>query len=50
MHEPILKQLGLTEDQIAVYEALLKTGQIKASKLTQKTPYKRVLVYKLLQD
>ena len=50
MHEPILKQLGLTDDQIVVYETLLKAWVIKASALAQKTPFKRVLMYKLLDD
>lgn len=50
MHEAILKQIGLTDDEIALYETLLQTGAIKASKLAQKTPFKRVLVYKLLND
>lgn len=50
MHEALLQQIGLTDDQIILYETLLKTGPIKASKLTQKTPFKRVLIYKLLND
>lgn len=50
MYETLLQQLGLTDDQITIYETLLKTGAIKVSKLVQQTPFKRVLVYKLLND
>ncbi|HBH45901.1 MAG: hypothetical protein A2445_00245 [Candidatus Jacksonbacteria bacterium RIFOXYC2_FULL_44_29] len=50
MHESLLQTIGLTSDQIVIYETLLKIGALKARDLTLKTPYKRALVYKLLDD
>lgn len=50
MYEQSLQQAGLTPDQALIYEALLKNGPLKASKVHQKTPLKRGLVYKLLED
>lgn len=45
-----LTQAGLTEAQAVVYTALLKYGEQKAGPLTKKTPLKRGLVYKSLED
>lgn len=50
MENSPLKQLGLSENQILVYEELLKGGTQKASQIAKKTPLKRGLVYKTLED
>ncbi len=50
MYEQSLQQAGLTLDQALIYEVLLKNGPLKASKVHQKTPLKRGLVYKILED
>lgn len=50
MYEQTLIQAGLSKEQAAVYEALLKQGPQKAAKISQKTPYKRALVYKILGE
>jgi len=50
MENSSLKQLGLTENQILVYEELLKGGTQKASQVAKKTPLKRGLIYKLLEE
>ena len=46
----ILKQLGLNDNEILVYEELLKSGKQKASQISKKTPLKRGLIYKTLED
>ncbi|HMQ02015.1 MAG TPA: helix-turn-helix domain-containing protein [Candidatus Doudnabacteria bacterium] len=45
-----LSQAGLTPDQAVIYEVLLKNGPLPAGKIHQKTPFKRGLVYKLLNQ
>lgn len=50
MYEQHLTQAGLTADQATIYEILIKTGPLPAGKISQKTPLKRGLVYKLLAE
>lgn len=50
MYEKVLAQSFLTKEQAVVYSALLKAGAIPAGKLSQKTPLKRALVYKVLEQ
>jgi sugar-specific transcriptional regulator TrmB len=50
MYEKILQQALLTKDQAIVYTVLLKNGPLPAGKLTKKTPLKRSLVYKVLEQ
>lgn len=45
-----LKSLGLSDNQITVYLELLKNGDQKASAIARKTPLKRGLVYKILEE
>lgn len=45
-----LKQVGLSEAQALVFEALLKEKEIKAGKLAKYLPLKRGLIYKSLDD
>ncbi len=46
---PYLTQAGLDQDQATIYECLIKNGQLPAGKISQKTPIKRGLVYKILE-
>jgi sugar-specific transcriptional regulator TrmB len=48
--ENILKQAGLSEEQAAVYEALLDKGPQKATPLSAWTGIKRGLIYKVLEQ
>ena len=50
METNILNKLGLNDNEIIVYEELLQSGQQKASQISKKTPLKRGLVYKTLED
>lgn len=50
MYEQQLQLAGLTPDQATVYEILLKGGHSPARKIAQNSPYKRTLVYKILDD
>ncbi len=50
MEKTILEKLGLTINQVIVYEELLKDGPQKASIISKKTPLKRGLVYKTLEE
>lgn len=50
MYEKILQQALLTKDQAIIYTVLLKNGPLPAGKLTKKTPLKRSLVYKVLEQ
>jgi len=50
MYEQSLIQLGLTYTQAATYEVLLKNGPLPASKIAQKTEFKRGLTYKILEE
>lgn len=46
----VLMQAGLNGSQALIYETLLKTGPLKASSLATRTPFKRQLTYKLLEE
>lgn len=50
MYENTLTLAGLSPDQAAIYEILLKIGPGTARKIAQNAPYKRTLVYKILGD
>lgn len=50
MYEQSLIQIGLNYTQSLVYETLLKNGISSARAIIQKTPFKRGLVYKTLED
>lgn len=50
MYDDILQHTLLTKEQAIVYSALLKAGPSPAGKLYQKTPLKRSLVYKVLDQ
>jgi sugar-specific transcriptional regulator TrmB len=50
MEKNILQQLGLTENEALIYETLLQNGKQKASQIQKKTPLKRGLVYKNLEN
>jgi sugar-specific transcriptional regulator TrmB len=45
-----LVSAGLEPDQAEIYELLLKNGPLKAGKIAQKSPLKRGLVYKILDE
>ena len=49
METNTLNKLGLNDNEVIVYEELLKSGQQKASQIAQKTPLKRGLIYKTLE-
>ncbi|MFA5776966.1 MAG: helix-turn-helix domain-containing protein [Parcubacteria group bacterium] len=50
MYEQSLIQIGLNYTQSLVYEILIKNGSLSARKIVTKTPFKRGLVYKTLDD
>jgi len=50
METSILQKLNLNESEILVYETLLQNGEQSARQITLKTPLKRGLVYKTLED
>lgn len=50
MYEQQLQQSGLSANQAAIYEALLKTGLTKAAQIIKTTGLKRGLVYKTLEE
>ena len=50
MYDKILQQTLLSKEQAIVYAALVKNGPLPAGKLYQKTPLKRSLVYKVLDQ
>jgi len=49
-YAPLLVNAGLDEEQAVIYEILLKEGELPARKIYQKTPYKRGLIYKKLEE
>lgn len=49
-YSPTLVQAGLEPNQAAIYEVLIKNGSLPAGKIYQKTPLKRGLVYKVLDE
>jgi len=50
MYEQHLVQAGLSPEQAEIYEILAKNGQLSAGNINQKTPIKRGLVYKILEQ
>ncbi len=50
MYQDILKQIGLNESQIEVYNTLLQYGELPASKIALKTSLNRTNVYNVLAD
>ncbi|TAN58360.1 hypothetical protein EPN15_01360 [Patescibacteria group bacterium] len=50
MFEQVLTQAGLTENQALIYEILVKNGLMPAGAVCKKTPLKRGLVYKILDE
>lgn len=50
MFEQSLIQIGLNYYQSLVYETLLKNGPLRAGKIALKTPLKRGLIYKILDE
>lgn len=50
MYEQTLIQAGLNPEQAAIYEAMLRLGPSPARKISQNSPYKRSLVYKILDE
>ena len=50
MFEKFLTAAGLTENEAQVYEILLADGQSTAGKLHKKAPFKRGLIYKILDE
>lgn len=49
-YNQVLIQAGLSENQAVIYETLLKSGPLRASSLAIRTPFKRQLTYKLLDE
>lgn len=49
-YQETLMQIGLNGNQAWIYEYLLKNGPQKASKITIHSPFKRQLVYKILDE
>lgn len=49
-YKQTLSFAGLTEDQADIYGLLIKNGPLPAGKIHQKTPFKRGLVYKILEQ
>ena len=50
MFEKFLTAAGLSENEAQVYEILLADGQSTAGKLHKKAPFKRGLIYKILDE
>lgn len=50
MYEQSLIQAGLSFPQATIYEILIKNGSLKAGRIALKSPFKRGLVYKTLED
>lgn len=50
MYQEILNAAGLSQKEAEIYEILLSEGELTAGKLHKKTPYKRSLVYKALDE
>lgn len=50
MYKDILIQLGLSPNEAAVYEFLLKSGESPAGLIIKKTPLKRGVIYNALAD
>jgi sugar-specific transcriptional regulator TrmB len=50
MYDKILQQTLLSKDQALIYSTLLKAGALPAGQIAKKTPLKRALVYKVLDQ
>ena len=50
MYEQLLTEAGLNRSEALIYELLLKEGTLTAGQINQKSPIKRGLVYKTLDD
>jgi len=50
MYQDSLVKIGLNYYQALIYETLLKEGALPAGKIALKTPFKRGLVYKVLDE
>ena len=50
MYEKFLVSSGLSEKEAQIYEIMLEMGQAMASDIYKKSPFKRGLVYKILQQ
>jgi len=50
MYEQLLVESGLSYSQAVVYEVLLRDGEMTAGSIDKKTPLKRGLVYKVLEQ
>jgi sugar-specific transcriptional regulator TrmB len=50
MYEKILAASGLSPKEASIYEVVLGLGQATASEIYKKTPFKRGLVYKILDQ
>jgi sugar-specific transcriptional regulator TrmB len=50
MYEKILAAAGLSEKEALVYEILLNKGKATASQIYRQSPFKRGLVYKILDE
>jgi len=50
MYEKLLSAAGLNEKEALIYEQMLASGQATATQIYRKTPFKRGLVYKLLDQ
>lgn len=48
MYEEVLKQIGLTENEAHLYEALLEIGSSSVNQLLKKVPLKRGTIYNVL--
>ena len=50
MYEQQLSQIGLNKEQAVIYEIMLKNGSLTAGKIAGKGPFKRGVVYKILDQ
>lgn len=50
MYEQTLIQAGLNQNQAIIYEILITNGSMPAGEICKKTPFKRGLVYKILDE
>jgi sugar-specific transcriptional regulator TrmB len=50
MYEKIFAQAGLNEQEAVIYEIMLELGEARAKEIYQKSPFKRGLVYKILDN
>lgn len=50
IYQPVLSLTGLSQNQALIYEVLLKIGPSTARKVSQNSPLKRPLTYKVLDE